>query len=89
MAVVVTPILVAGVENVCASGRSTGYRLIDKVRRYTRFLLRQVADLVTKNRLAEQWPERECVCGAALYSPRSADLPVWGATVEALYMTYT
>ncbi len=32
---------------------------------------------------------RRVVCGAALYSPRSADLPVWGATVKVLYMTYT
>jgi hypothetical protein len=31
---------------------------------------------------------RRVVCGAALYSPRSADLPVWGATVKVLYMTY-
>ena len=31
---------------------------------------------------------RRVVCGAALYSPRAADLPVWGATVKVLYMTY-
>jgi hypothetical protein len=28
------------------------------------------------------------VCRAALYSPRAADLPVWGATVKVLYMSY-
>jgi hypothetical protein len=31
---------------------------------------------------------RRVVCRAALYSPRAADLPVWGATVKVLYMTY-
>ena len=41
--------------------------------------------MVTR-RLAEQC--ETAVSEAALYSPRAADLPVWGATVKVLYMTY-